>query len=326
LAGISSLWRNLLRRGRVERELSEETHAYLRLLIDKNLEQGLNPAEARREALIQFGGLAQVKQMVREARAGHQLETIWQDLRYSARLLAKAPVFTAVALFSLALGIGGNTAIFSLIDAMLLRSLPVKDPQQLVLFSVVRPRGNDYTLSYPLIERLSQASHSFAGIVAANARRDDMRMSVAEQGADGPIESVRAEQVSGNYFSVLGVSAVAGRTMTEEDDRASAPQPVAVISYAFWERRFGADAGVIGRRIILDNSPFTIIGVAQPGFSGVEVGANPDLWWPLQMTPLVYPDRKWLNSSSSSWLLGMGRLRAGSSLAQARAGGDRVYH
>src|SRR5262249_26276639 len=157
----------------------------------------------------------------------------------------------------------------------------------LVIFSTVRPGGYDNTFSYPLIDRLNQASHSFAGIIASNARRDNMLMSAAEQGANGPIESVQAEQVSGNYFSVLGVSAVAGWRLTEEDDRTSDPQPVAVISYAFWQRRFGADAGVIGRRIVLDDFHFTVVGVAQPGFAGLEVGADPDLWWPLQMTPLV---------------------------------------
>lgn len=244
---------------------------------------------------------------------------MFQDLRYGVRLLLKSKSFTVVAVFSLALGIGANTAIFSLIDALLLKPLPVKDPQQLVVFSVVRQGGNDVTFSYPLFERFNQANHSFAGIVASNGG-DKMRMSVAEPGAGGQLESVQAEQVSGNYFSVLGVNAVTGRTLTEEDDRASDPQPVAVISYDFWQRRFGLDPGVVGRKIILEDFPFIVIGVAPPGFSGFEVGGKPDLWWSLRMTPQVYSGRKW-----PSWLLVMGRLRPGVSVEQARAELDAIH-
>ncbi|MEK6410734.1 MAG: ABC transporter permease [Acidobacteriota bacterium] len=246
-------------------------------------------------------------------------DEMFQDLRYGVRLLLKSKSFTVVAVFSLALGIGANTAIFSLIDALLLKPLPVKDPQQLVVFSVVRQGGNDVTFSYPLFERFNQANHSFAGIVASNGG-DKMRMSVAEPGAGGQLESVQAEQVSGNYFSVLGVNAVTGRTLTEEDDRASDPQPVAVISYDFWQRRFGLDPGVVGRKIILEDFPFIVIGVAPPGFSGFEVGGKPDLWWSLRMTPQVYSGRKW-----PSWLLVMGRLRPGVSVEQARAELDAIH-
>jgi len=235
-------------------------------------------------------------------------DDVFQDLRYGVRMLLKHKGFTAVAALSLSLGIGANTAIFSLIDALLLKSLPVKDPHQLVVFSVVRQGGNDVTFSYPMCERFNQANHSFAGIVASNGG-DKMRMSVAEPGAGGQLESVQAEQVSGNYFFALGVNAVAGRTLTEEDDRASDPHPVAVISYDFWQRRFGLDPDVVGRKIILEDFPFIVIGVAPPRFSGFEVGGKPDLWWSLRMTPQVYPGRKW-----PSWRLGMGQLLPGISM------------
>jgi putative ABC transport system permease protein len=246
-------------------------------------------------------------------------EEIFQDLRYGVRMLLKHKGFTAVAVLSLSLGIGANTAIFSLIDVLLLKSLPVKDPQQLVVFSIVRPGGNDVTFSYPLFDRFNQANHSFAGIVASNGG-DKMQMSVADPGAGGQLEPVQAEQVSGNYFSVLGVNAVAGRTLTEEDDRASDPQPVVVISYDFWRSRFGLDPGVLGRKIILEDFPFTVIGVATPGFSGFEVGGKPDLWWSLRMTSQVYSGRKW-----PSWLLVMGRLLPGVSVEQARAELDAIH-
>ena len=242
-----------------------------------------------------------------------------QDLRYGVRMLLKHKALTAVAVLSLSLGIGANTAIFSLIDALLLKSLPVKDPQQLVVFSVTRQGGNDVTFSYSLFERFNQADHSFAGIIASNGG-DKMRMSVDEPGAGGLLDSVRAEQVSGNYFSVLGVNAVAGRTLTEEDDGASDSQPVAVISYDLWQRRFGLDPSVVGRKIILEQFPFTVIGVAPPGFSGFEVGGRPDVWWSLRMTSQVYPGRKW-----PPWLVVMGRLRPGVSVEQARAELDAIH-
>ena len=241
------------------------------------------------------------------------METLLRDIRYAIRSLLRQPGFTAIVVITLALGIGANTAIFSLIDALLFKSLPVEDPQQLVLFSTVRQAGNDVTFSYPLFERFNQANHSFAGIIASNGGAT-MRMTVAEPGASGQLESVQTEQVSGNYFSVLGVKAVAGRTLTAEDDRASDPQPVAVISYDFWQHRFGLDPGVVGRKIILEDFPFTVIGVAPRGFSGFEVGAKPDLWWSLKMTPQVYVGTKW-----PSWLLVMGRLLPGVSVEQARA-------
>ena len=183
-------------------------------------------------------------------------EEIFQDLRYSVRMLLKHKGFTTVAVLSLALGIGANTAIFTLIDALMLKSLPVRDPLQLVFFSIARPGGTDVTFSYPLIERFKQAKDSFAGIIAFSAG-PKLRMSVAEPGASGQPEPVQADQVSGDYFSVLGVNAVAGRTLTEDDDQASDPQPVAVISYDFWQRRFGKDPDVVGRNITLNDFPFT---------------------------------------------------------------------
>lgn len=247
-----------------------------------------------------------------------------QDLRFGVRMLVKHKGLTVAAVFTLAIGIGANTAIFSLIDALLLKSLPVKDAQQLVLFSIVRPGGTDVTFSYPLIERFARDTRSFTGIIASNAG-DRLRLSVAQaDGSAGEIEWVQADQVSGNYFPVLGVNAVAGRALDQDDDRASDPQPVAIISYDFWQRRFGKEPSVVGRKITLNDFPFTVIGVAPRGFSGLEAGGKTDLWWPLQMTPQVFPGRRWLKSSAS-WLLAMGRLRPGVSVEQARAEMEAIH-
>ena len=246
-------------------------------------------------------------------------DEIFQDLRHGVRMLLSHKSFTAVAVLSLALGIGANTAIFSFIDALLLKSLPVKDPQELVVFSIVRQGGNDYTFSYRLLERFERNNDSFTGIVATNGG-DQLRLSGGDPQTSGAIELIQAEQVSGNYFPVLGVGAVIGRTLTEDDDRASGAEPVAVLSYDFWQGRFAADPGLVGRKITLNDFPFTVIGVAPPGFAGFEVGAKPDLWWSLQMTPQVYPGRR-----RPPFLLLMGRLKSGVNLEQARAEMDVVH-
>jgi predicted permease len=245
-----------------------------------------------------------------------------QDLRYGVRMLLKHKVFTVVAALSLALGIGANTAIFSLINATLLKTLPVKDPQRLVVFTTVGPQRTDNSYSYPLIEQFRQNNHSFTDIITAN-NASRMRMTVP--GVSDQVESAQATRVSGNFFSALGVRAVVGRTLTEDDDKASDPQPAAVISYTFWKNRFGLDPSVVGRKIALDDFPFTIVGVAPPGFFGFEVGYKPDVWWPLQMTPQVTPGNRILSQGGAWWLRVMARLKPGVSVEQARAEMDAVF-
>jgi predicted permease len=249
-------------------------------------------------------------------------DEMFQDLRYGVRMLLKHKGFTVVAVLSLGLGIGANTAIFSLINTALLKTLPVKDPQQLVFFMVAGLQGIGTGFSYPLLEEFNRNNHSFTGIIAANTAG---RMRLTEPGVGGQVELVQAGRVSGNFFAELGVSAVAGRTLTEDDDKASGAQPVAVISYNFWKRRFGLDPGVVGRKITLDDFPFTVVGVAPPGFFGIEVGSNPDLWWPIRMTPLVIPGNQSLNDSGHRWLFVMARLKPGVNIEQARAEMDAAF-
>src|SRR5262245_36409397 len=249
-------------------------------------------------------------------------DEMFQDIRFGLRLLVKHKSFTAVAVLSLALGVGANTAIFGLINTALLKSLPVKDPQELVFFMVAGPQGTGTGFSYPMVEMFNRNNHSLKGIIAASSVS---RMRMTEPGAAGQEELVQAERVSGNYFSELGVGAVAGRTITEDDDKPADALPLAVISYNFWKRRFGLDPGIVGRKIALDNFPFTIAGVAPPGFFGIEVGSSPDLWWPIRMTPQVIPGSQVLNDSSTRWLFVMARLKPGVSVEQARAEMDVVF-
>ncbi len=247
--------------------------------------------------------------------------TLWQDIRYGIRMLRRYPGFTTVAVLTLALGIGANTAIFSLIDALLLRSLPgVKDPHQLAL---VTDKGAG-SHSYTLYERLHDRSQSFSGVFAvAGPRR--RKMTIVGQHAAAP-ESVQAQVVSGNFFDVLGVSAALGRTLTANDDLRGRPQAVVVLSYNFWQHRFGLNPAVIGTTITLDDTPFTIVGVGARGFSGFTVEQRPDVWWPFWMMPQVDgPDAlEGFGEVTSQWVQIGGRLKAGEAPAQVRSEVDVI--
>jgi putative ABC transport system permease protein len=246
-------------------------------------------------------------------------DEMFQDLRYGARMLLKSKMFTLVATLSLALGIGANTAIFSLINALMLRKLPVKDAQELALFSVVRAQGPEYLLTRPFYEMVRDRNQSFTGVIATG-NVGQARMMAPAPGAVGAVESVQRQSVSGNFFSVLGAGAVVGRALTEADDNPAGPEPAAVISHEFWQRRFGLDPAVVGRRVTVNNTAAIIVGVAPPGFFGIEVGTRPELWMPIRA----------LNNPSMSQRIAwtehvMGRLRPGVSLAQAQAEMDVFF-
>jgi predicted permease len=322
---LSQLWRKLLfyvRRDRFDRELEEEMRFHLEMKAEENLAASISPEEARYAAQRQFGNQTLLQEVSRDMWGVRSIETLFQDLRFGIRILLKNRSVTAVIVITLALGIGANTAIFSLINMALLKTLPVKDPQQLVFFMVAGPQGMGTGFSYPLLQQFNQDNHSFTGIIAANTPG---RMRIAEPGTGGQVELVQAGRVSGNFFSELGVKAVAGRMLTEDDDSPSGGQPVAVISYNYWKRRFDFDPDVIGRNITLDDFPFTIVGVAPPGFFGIEVGSNTDLWWPIRMTPQVIPGDKSLSDGGHRWLYLMARLKPSVNLEQAQAEMNAVF-
>src|SRR5215510_10956044 len=234
-------------------------------------------------------------------------DEMFQDIRYGARMMRKSKIFTLVAVLSLALGIGANTAIFSLINALMLRPLPVKNAQELALFSIARPSRADHGFNNTLYEMFRDGNQSFTGVIAAD-RGWRGRLLVNEPGAG--VESVQEQRVSGNFFSVLGVNAVAGRTLIETDDNPSNPEPGAVISYEYWRRRFGLDPQVVGRRVTVNDVALTIVGVASPGFFGSEVGSRPELWWPIKADISIRV---------------IGRLRPGVSIAQAQAEMETIF-
>jgi predicted permease len=321
LPRLASFWRNLFHKARREEELTEEIDAYVEMLVEWKIEKGLTPEEARRAALLELGGKEQVKEQVREVSMGRQVETFWQDLRYAMRAMRKNPGFSIVAILTLALGIGANTAIFSLVNTALLKPLPVKDPGRLVYFTVIGPEGVGIRFNFPLIELFAKNNHSFTDVITTSITAD---WRLLEPGAGREVELAQVTRVSGNYFAALGVDTAIGRTITEADDGASGPQPVAVLSHNYWKRRFGSDVNVVGKKILLDNYPFTIVGVAPEGFCGFEVGDNPDAWIPLRMTPLL-PSGNQILTNRNAWVLRvMARLKPGVSREQAQAEMDSV--
>jgi hypothetical protein len=207
------------------------------------------------------------------------------DIRYALRMLTKNPAFASVVVLTLALGIGANAAIFSLLDKVLLQSLPVANPDQLVVLSAYDPKEGreiDGSFSYSMYQDLRDQNSVFAGVIA----RGGTRMNVSY---DDQTERVRGELVSGNFFEVLGVRPWAGRLFTQDDDRTPGGHPVVVLSYSFWESRFNKDPNLIGKTIIVNEHPLTVLGVTPPGFFGLDLANNPDVRVPLMMTPVFNP-------------------------------------
>ncbi|HST53139.1 MAG TPA: ABC transporter permease [Pyrinomonadaceae bacterium] len=265
------------------------------------------------------------------------MRTLWQDLQYGARMLAKSPAFTAVAVLSLALGIGANTALFSVMDALLLKKLPVKEPDRLVLFKSLATKkfvpGN-YNGNTSLDESGLRVRTSFPYQTYAQFReqQQDVLSDVFAFGrvylnvnADGQVDVVDAQAVSGNYYTGLGVPAFIGRTLKDEDDRATAP-PVAVISHRYWQRRFGGDTGIVGKQIDLNNVAFTVVGVTPQGFEGaMQVGSTTDVSIPIAWEPQVSGTRSRMTGAGTWWLRLMGRLKDGATPAQAQASLSGVF-
>jgi predicted permease len=324
---LIQLWRRLLfykRREQFDRELEEEMRFHMEMKAEENRRAGLTREQARYAARRQFGNQTLLREASRETWGVRWIETLTHDLRYALRLLRKNPGFTAVAVLSLALGVGANTAIFSLVDALMLKVLPVKDPERLALFSIAGQGPVRYTFNYPLFVRLGELNRSFTGVIAAGAP-ERARMVVTGQETGEQIETAQMVKVSGNYFSVLGVNAIAGRTLTDEDDKADDPQPVAVISYDFWKRRFALDSAAVGKKIMINDFPLTVIGVAPPGFFGFEVGRKPDLWCPIELLSQLNPGSPFLKQSGAWWIRVIGRLQPGAGVAQARDELDVIF-
>jgi len=243
------------------------------------------------------------------------MRMLWQDIRFGVRMLLKNWSFTLVVVLSLAFGIGANTAIFSIVDVALLKQLPVRSPEQLVMLDTFNERGEQRDFSHPLFEQMRARNKVFSGMFAA--MDGTRRMDVATESAQ--LGKAEVQLVSGEYFDVLGVNAFLGRTLTPSDDQTPGAHPVAVLSYGFWQRAFAGDNSIIGQTVRLKDQPFTVIGVTPRAFFGESVGRAPDIWSPLMMEPTLSPGQSYLREANVNWLRVLARCQSGTCLQQAQS-------
>jgi predicted permease len=321
----------LLRKNRIEQEMEDEMRFHLLMRTRENIERGMRPDEAEREARRRFGNVGRIKDLARDIKGGGFIETLLQDLRFGARMLMKNPGFTLIAVITLALGIGANTALFSVVDAVLLRTLPVAEPEQLVLFEwqagpTFRTNGMSGTSSIRALFRydIFEKMRRMRAAAPDSPLSDFFAFAPIYEGiavAHDQPEIVNGQAVLGGYYAGLGVQPILGRAITDEDDKAGAA-PVVVLSYQFWQERFGANPAVIGQPLKLNKESFTIIGVTPPEFTGaLQVGYYPAVTVPIACEPLLRGARSKLDTSDGPgpwWLHLMGRLKPGATYEQAR--------
>jgi len=318
LRAFAAKLRGFLRGPRHDSEFEAEIQEHLHLLAEKFEVQGMSREEAARAARRQFGNATLLHEDRRELQSLPSIEALWHDLRYGFRTLRKNLGFTAVAVLTLALGIGANTAIFQLIDALRLRTIPVKEPQQLVTVELADSTGirgsrssSDPVITNPIWEKLRDHQDVFSGVLAWGSNSFGLSP-VGEGLAQGLF-------VSGDFFPVLGVRPLMGRVFAASDDRRGCGLPGAVVSYAFWQRELGSDPSPIGRKLTLNYHPVEIIGVTAPGFFGLEVGRSYDVAVPICSQAVLWSEGTWLDEGTVWWLNVMGRLTPGSTREQANA-------
>jgi len=304
-ASVRSVISALFRRSPVEDDIEEELLAHIQDRAHDLERSGVPRAKAERRARLEFGGYQKFKEECREAQSRHFLETLIQDLRFGLRMLRKSPGFTAVAILTLALGIGANTAIFTMTNGMMLHTLPVRDPGQLVELlhhDPGDPEPGFNGFSWDAYQTIRDGNHVFSDLIVGTMNFFTVRGDKLQP------QTVFGGGVGGTFFQALGVRAAAGRLIGPEDVHMGDHAPVAVVSWSFWKSRFDLDPGVIGKKIVVDDAPVTIVGVAQPGFYGLSYEAQQDIWWPVSLGP------------SPGWGFGLlARLKPGVSLEQARA-------
>jgi predicted permease len=313
-------WSRFFRRGYWDAERARELDAYLVEEIDDNIARGMSRDAARQAAYRKLGNPTRIREEIYEMNSLGFVETLWQDIRYGLRLLRLNPTFTVVAILSLALGTGANTAVFQLVDAVRLRTLPVAAPEQLVevrIDSHDKGRTGHFlsrrpNLSEPLLRRIADEQQVFSGIAAWGTTTFDL----AESGESRPVQGM---YVNGAFFETLGVHAHVGRLLTPADDVKGCAAPSAVLSQAFWRRQFAGNPAAVGSTLKLDGHAYQIVGVAPPGFFGVDVGRSFDVAVPICAEPLSRGDDSGIDKADVWFLAALGRLKPGMSAAQANA-------
>ena len=300
----------LFGRERRTSELREEFCAHLAMEEQENLESGMSREEAHYAALRCFGNVTLAQEGSTEMWGWNSIETFLQDLRYAWRMLRRNPGFTAVAVLSLALGVGANALVFSVVNALLLRSLPVERPDQLVFLE----SKSGITQSFPNYRDLRDRNKAFSGLVG-------YRLVPMEFESASGATRIWGLLATGNYFDMLGLHPVMGRFFHQADDLHPGASPYAVLSYSAWRGRFGGDSGIVGKTVRINRLPYTVLGVAPPDFHGTELWYWPEVWVPMMMEPQIenYPDAGWLDNRGTwdTWVLG--RLKPGASKTQALA-------
>jgi predicted permease len=303
----------------MERELDDELRDFLDKSTAEKMRRGMTREEAGRAARMEIGGVEAVKENVRSASWETHLETLWSDLRFGARLLRFNPVFAGAAILSLALGIGANTAIFQLLDAVRLRTLPIKNPQEVARIAIDHRggRSGDFTsrysdLTYALWVEIHAQQRGFSNIFAWSPTQFNIAPS-------GEVHNVQGMWVSGEFFETLAIEPALGRFLNSADDTEGCSPGGAVISYSFWQHEFAGDRSVLGRKLTLSKRPFEIVGVTPADFYGVEVGRNFDVAVPLCTEPAIMGEDSQMKSRSGWWLASMGRLRPGWTMERATA-------
>ena len=320
IARLTVACRALIQRTRIDRELDEELQAYLEASTDALVDDGMTRDEAARTARANMGSVAAIKDHTRDAGWESTIEGLWQDVRYAARALRKAPGFSLTVFFTLAIAIGGNTAIFQLADAVRLRPLPVDRPEDIVEVRMTHPErgrmgrfsGRRPLFTYALWNELRQRQRAFTDLAAWSASPVNVAPGNTAQPAQGL-------WVNGGFFTTFGIAPHLGRLFDERDDQPGCGNHVAVLSHAFWTRQYGADPRAIGRTISLDRHPFEIVGVAPRAFTGLEVGRTFDVAIPLCSEPALNPEGSAVNSRTSWWLTVLGRLAPGWTITRATA-------
>jgi predicted permease len=320
-------WKRYFQRRRRDEDLSAEIAHHVAQETDDNLARGLSPGDARMLALRKFGNRRAVREAVHDRNSIGWLEVLLQDLRYALRQLRRQPGFAFAAITTLSLGIGANTAIFTLVDQILLRMLPVQDPRQLVQLRLdgTRPGGNWgdglHTFPYPTYLALRDQNTVFSGVTGQRVEP----VSLLDDIGGGGAALVTVAMVAGNYFDVFGVRTHLGRMLTPNDDRDVNGSPVAVLQYDFWQSQYQGRASIIGESIRLNGVPFTIIGVAAPGFEGTSVGSPVRIFVPITMQPSVIPNNPALTDERAAWFYPFARLKPGITLEQAQAAMKVLY-
>jgi predicted permease len=311
--------RSLFHKEQLDRELQDELCSHLEMHIEDNLRSGMTVEAARRDAILKLGGLEQIKESVRDRRGIPLLETLLQDVRYGLHLLGKNPSFTMVAVVTLALGIGANTTIFSMVNAFLLRPLPVKDPEQITKLAY-QLKGGQLSVNFSVPDYRDireQTREEFSGLLVCQNSIDGLSV-------NGKANRFLTYYVDGNFFGTLGIKPALGRFILPSEEETPGASPVLVLGYSYWKTQFGSDPGIVGKKVLVNGRPVTIVGVAPEGFHGLSAVAEIQGYLPLGMAAIAGLPEDFMNRRGSHTAFVFGRLKPGVSLRQAQASLDAV--